>query len=302
MKKKISCILMILYIGLTNAQVYINVEEENEESSAILQIDAENKGITFPHVFLTSISSYAPIEQIPAEGLIVYNPNLTKEIQPGYYYWKSTPTPHWERLGGVNDKGTIIQNIDIEFLGYNPTGNGSSAPSTFSVNGASATKQRCVKWNVADGGNDHTYCSYTINNGRNFNDTFQAIKNINGYMVTIVSKKEWDFVMNNVINDGKGLGGTNLNQAIWLGYVKFATPGNLTHKYHWITNESWENNWSNNATVQHNFDTDQPDSAASNTDSVCTYIQTSSSSSRLWRSQACTTTTNMTNLIVEFNQ
>lgn len=294
---------MIGFFGLTNAQVYINVEEENEKSSAILQVDGTDKGMTFPHVNLVSTTSFAPIEQTPAEGLIVYNPNLTKEIEPGYYYWTNVSPARWVRLGGKDVTGTIIQNIDIDFLGYNPTGVGASAPNTFSLNGGgTATKERCAKWEKVNGGNDHTYCAYTASTNKDFNSTFQSIKNINGYMVTITSKKEWDFVRNNVINDGKSLGGTNLNQAIWLGYVKFATPGNLTHKYHWITNESWENNWSNNATVQHNFDTNQPDSAASNTNSVCTYIQTSSSSSRLWRSQACTSTSNMTNLIVEFNQ
>jgi hypothetical protein len=288
---------LILGLGwLLSAQVYINVEPSNEVPSAILQADANDKGIALPHVFLENTNSALPITETPAEGLIVYNPNLTSDITPGYYYWTNSPNPHWERIGGINEKGTIIQNIDREFLGYNPNRMGTDAPTTFTISSSTATKQRCVKWNITDGGNGHTYCSYTTSNGYDFQTTFNAIKAINGYMVTIVSDAEWDFVLKNVINDGKSIGGNNLTNGIWLGYVKFTTPGNSIPKYQWITSESWENTWSNNARVQHNFAVGQPQES-------CTFIQTSNnSSSRLWSSKVCTSNTNMTNIIVEFNQ
>jgi hypothetical protein len=295
--KRILSLNLFLGLGLLlHAQVYINVDETDQASAAILQADAEDKGVAFPHVYLENTTSALPITGSPAEGLIVYNPNLTSNIEPGYYYWTNSPSPHWERIGGIKENGTIIQNIDREFLGYNPTGMGANAPTTFSISTGTATKQRCVKWEINEGGNGHVYCAYTANVNTNFETTFNAIKNLNGYMVTIVSQKEWDFVLKNVIQNQLNLGGSLLNQGIWLGYLRFTTPGNNTPKYQWITNESWENNWSNNPTTQHNFTTGQPTNP-------CTFIQTTAASSiRAWSSQACSSTSNMSNLIVEFNQ
>lgn len=304
--KKIFSLILILAIGLmAHAQVYVNVTESNQQESAILQIDSEAKGISFPHVSLINTTDIEPFSTTPAEGLLVYNPNFTPAISPGYYYWTNTPSPHWEKVGGINEKGTIIQKIDTEFLGYNPTGAGANAPNTFNVDGATATKQRCVRWDIHDGGNGHVYCSYTLatSQTKDFQSTFNAIKNINGYMVTIVSDAEWNFVKNNVIHDGKNLGEANLTSGIWIGYVKLTTPGNNTPKFYWITHESWEYNWSNNSTVQHQFENGQPAGTTPADSPRCSFIQPASSSpNRLWSSKDCSNASNMSNIIVEFNQ
>lgn len=304
MKHFFSFNILILISSFINGQVYINVEELNQEKSADLQIDSENSGFGIPQVMLTSISSFSPISSEPKEGLIVYNPNLTNEIEPGVYVWVTNPSPsHWEILGGTNNKGAIIQNIDVEFLGYNPIGTGIDSPESFSLgSGRIATKQRCAKWEITNGGNGHTYCAYTASLGANFNDIQTAIRSINGYVVTIVSNSEWDFVRNNIINDELGLGGTILSNNIWLGYVKLSTPGN-GYRYFWMTGETWENNWFNEATTQSYFTTGQPQIASENNAARCTFIQrTALSVDRLWSSQACTATTNMNHIIVEFNQ
>ncbi len=107
--KNIYFIALSLLIGFSYGQVYVNVEEGNEEPSAILQIDGDSQGFGSPEINLNSINSALPVSTTPAEGLLVYNPNLTKEIEPGYYYWVSTPTPHWERLGESMKKERLFK-------------------------------------------------------------------------------------------------------------------------------------------------------------------------------------------------
>ena len=303
MKKFISFPFLIMIGCFVQSQVYINVAEADQENSADLQIDSENSGFGFPQVMLTTTTSFSPISSEPKPGLVVYNPNLTDKIQPGLYVWVTDPAPaHWQILGGIDQEGTIIQNIDTDFLGYNPIGVGASSPASFTIGGSTATKQRCAKWNIGDGGNGHTYCAYTTPGAINFNDTYTSIRNIGGYIVSVVSTAEWNFVKNNVINDGLSSGGTILTSNIWLGYVKLATPGN-GYRYFWMTGETWENNWFNLATTQSYFTAGQPEAASANANPRCTFIQRSAvSADRLWSSQACTTTANMNHVIVEFNQ
>ncbi len=303
--KKIIPFLFYLFalMPILDAQVYLNVEETAKSNSADLQVDSENSGVALPHVFLNSTDDYLPIVEEPQPGLLVYNPNLTQGIDPGYYYWAVSPSPaHWEKIGGINEKGTIIQNVDIEFMGYDPTGIGASSPNNISIGPKTASKQRCSKWEINQGGNGHVYCAYTVSSTIDYGEAFQAAKNVGGYTVTIVSDAEWSFVKNNIINDGLGLGGTLLSSNIWLGYVKLATPGN-GYNYFWMTNETWENNWSNNSTTQSYFVTGEPEEYNANNNTRCTYIQsTTANADRLWSSQTCASTSNMTNLIIEFNQ
>src|SRR5690554_1163534 len=155
------------------------------------------------------------------------------------------------------------------------------------------TKERCARWEINEGGNGHVYCAYTSTNSLNFNTLFTVAKGLGGYVVTIVSDAEWNFVKDNIINVGPGLGGSVLSNNIWLGYTKISTPGNPTPKYQFITGESWENRWSNNATTQSQFATGEPQAATVNTTTRCTYISSSASDpQRLWRSQPCSTTSN----------
>lgn len=299
--KNLYILAMCFLSWIAQAQVYINVPTEDEDPSAELQIDADNKGIVLSSVNLIDKNLTDPIVTIPQDGLLVYNANLTGKVDPGYYYWSETDQ-EWKKLGGIVEKGTIIQNINKEFLGYDPTGIGANAPNSFNFsNGGTATKQRCMKWEISNGGNGHTYCAYTASETKDFERTFNAVRNIGGYIVTIVSDAEWDFVKNNVINDASNMGGTILNNSIWLGYVKLQTPGNLMPKYRWITDETWENNWSNNASTQSHFLPNEPQAASTNANPRCTMVSSlSQNANRLWTSQVCTALTS--HIIVEFNQ
>jgi hypothetical protein len=72
------------------AQVGINTDGSQPDSSAMLDVKSNNKGFLPPRVALSSINSPNPITS-PANGLLIYN-TATAGIPPnnvtsGYYYW-----------------------------------------------------------------------------------------------------------------------------------------------------------------------------------------------------------------------
>ncbi|MFC3158532.1 hypothetical protein ACFOEQ_08325 [Chryseobacterium arachidis] len=83
------------------------------------------------------------------------------------------------------------------------------------------------------------------NSGKDFGTVFNALKSLNGYIVTITAAPEWDFVKTNILNNSTNA----LNTPAWIGYTSVKTPGN-SERYRWITNETWRSNWGNNASVQ----------------------------------------------------
>lgn len=299
--KNIYLFLSLFLFGMTSAQVQINVPKGSEEMSADLQLDASNQGVILPRVALSSTTVSSPVSN-PKEGIMVFNTQTVGDVTPGYYYWKLSPTPHWVSMG-LTSTNTIIQLVDENILGYNPTAAGSTAPSIISFDGNTATKQRCKKWEKTAGGNGHSYCAYTIDKVTDFGTAFNMAQSTNGYLLTVTSQNEWAFVLDNIINDGLGLGGSVLNQKIWIGYVKVRRPGNNSwvNKYEFITGETWDMFWANSASTQDHFATGQPVDATTDIISKCSYIASSvTNSSRLWYSDTCSTTTNYTNLIIEF--
>ena len=299
--KNITLFLSLFLFVTIGAQVQINVQPGNGETSADLQLDATNQGTILPRVALSSTKVSAPVSD-PKEGIMVFNTQTLGDVTPGYYYWKLSPTPHWVSMG-LTSTNTIIQLVNQNILGYNPTASGSAAPATITIGSNTATKQRCKKWEKTAGGNGHSYCAYTINNPIDFGAAYNIAQSSNGYLLTVTAENEWAFVLSNIINDGMGLGGSVLNQNIWLGYVKVRRPGNSSwvNKYEFITGETWDMFWANSASTQDHFASGQPVEATTDNSSKCAYIANSSTnSSRQWYSATCSTTPNYTNLIIEF--
>lgn len=315
--KNLVNIILLLFVTISNAQLYINVEQANQISSADLQLDSNNKGIGMPILNLVSVNDYSPIRELPKDGLLVYNNNVTDDLQIGYYYWRSLPTAHWEKVGGERSRNTIIQNVNEYVLGYNPNGLGANAPASIDVidgnnNSGIYNKTRCIKWDKADGGNGHTYCGYKSNNTtRSFEHVYNATRKIGGYIVTVTSDAEWNFVKNNIMYDGLFRGGDNLLGYSWLGYTSVATPGNRVKEYMWITGETWDSNWGNVSSTQSHFANvaNNPEPATVNY-SRCTVIgstgndaqYSNSNPNREWFTRPCSTGQGVINIIVEFNQ
>src|SRR5690625_33009 len=85
----ITTLLSILIGQLSFAQVQINVTEGQEESSALLQIDASDKGVSFPNVALTSTTDLQTVLN-PVNGLLVYNINTESDVSPGFIFITTT--------------------------------------------------------------------------------------------------------------------------------------------------------------------------------------------------------------------
>jgi len=91
----ITTVILVLTGQLLIAQnVSINTDGAPPDSSAILDISADNKGVLIPRVALTGTDDTMTIVS-PQLSLFVYNTATTEAISPGYYYWDGNA---WSRL------------------------------------------------------------------------------------------------------------------------------------------------------------------------------------------------------------
>lgn len=103
MKKLIYLFLLLFTFGL-NAQVGINTN--TPDPSAIVDVFANNKGISFPKVALTGITDATTVLN-PQRSLIVFNTNDALVGGVGYYYWTGN---RWDFLfSDLN--GYLLENL-----------------------------------------------------------------------------------------------------------------------------------------------------------------------------------------------
>lgn len=300
MRKNSILLAVLLQCSFISAQVYVNVREESaRETSASFQVEEPNstKGLGMPTVKLNNIADYSMFFASPKEGLLVYNTMVNEFVTQGYYYWSLQPSPHWEKMNGTVDYSSILQNIDVDILGYKPNIISINGPASISFGSTTASLNKCVKWELKDGGNDNIYCSYSTASELDFNKAFNLSKNAGGFVVTLTSDDEWEFVKTNLVN--------GVNSGFWIGYTAVKTPGNI-FKYRWITNENWRNTWQNTSNTQNNFDQNKIINVPSSTSaslvfSNCSYIQNQFASvERKWAQRNCATSSGIKNLIIEF--
>jgi Protein of unknown function (DUF1566) len=83
--------VILFFSSQTFAQgVGINSTGADPKTSALLDLDASNKGLLIPRVSLTSTASNAPIGDGIETSLLVYNTATISDVTPGYYYWNGT--------------------------------------------------------------------------------------------------------------------------------------------------------------------------------------------------------------------
>lgn len=286
----ISSILLFSFSKLS-AQVQINVSQGQEITSADLQIDSSNKGLGIPQLALLSETDKNPVQTEPKDGLLVYNTTNNNQIEQGYYIWQNN---RWNRIGGTKKINTITQLILPEILNYDSSSTFQNAPITISLGSdIFLTRRNCIQWKNDIGGNNHYYCNYLSDNANiTFANAYRVAEATKGYIVTVTSDAEWDFIKENILK-------TNISGKVWLGYALQRQPGNAL-KYTWITGETFDNKWSNRPDVQHHFSPGQPLEASTNPLEKCTVINSSAlSTDRLWASNLCNE--NLTNVIIEFN-
>ncbi len=120
LKKWLSSVFFFFFYALMslNAQVAINTDGALPDNSAILDINAPDKGLLIPRVALTGTSDNTTIPS-PATGLMIYNTQTTSDVVEGFYYYDGS---QWQRLGnkayhfenGLTDNGSGT----VRFGGY----------------------------------------------------------------------------------------------------------------------------------------------------------------------------------------
>ena len=101
MKNKL--IFSAFFAGFLSAysQSQVGIGTRTPNASSQLEIVANDKGVLFPQVSLTSTTDNITITQGNVNSLFVYNTNTQNDITPGYYYWLNNK---WLRF---------ISNVDI---------------------------------------------------------------------------------------------------------------------------------------------------------------------------------------------
>lgn len=198
----------------------------------------------------------------------------------------------------INPYDSGVSKFSTSILGYNPLKTTlRSIPTSF--NGVSVSEKGCKKWD----GNGHTYCAYQLGGGKNFYETFNLAKQIGGYIVTMTSNDERNWVYNNILSASSGF---NFNNNIWIGYNKIANPGNPT-VFTWITGEDWSIDWTSspNSTPHSFFAPNEPNNSQG-TEGSCHIYTTLTNTLRQWNDLNGNVTNfagaNFDQVILEFNE
>jgi hypothetical protein len=133
--------IILLSIGAYAQNVGINTTGAAPDASAMLDIDATNRGLLIPRVALTSTNAAGPIAA-PTTSLLVYN-NATagitpNNVTPGYYYWNGTA---WVRFLGAVDAWLTTGNTGT-VAGTNFIGTNDAQAFVVKTGGSAATNER----------------------------------------------------------------------------------------------------------------------------------------------------------------
>lgn len=104
-------------IKVNSQNVGIGINNVNPDPSAILDINATNKGLLIPRVSLMSTTDIATVPG-PSVSLLVYNLSTISDVSPGFYYfegniWKKIGNEDNQNISGSNLTGSLLT-IGIE--------------------------------------------------------------------------------------------------------------------------------------------------------------------------------------------
>ncbi len=145
--KKWLFLFTLFFISITSyaQSVGINTNGAAPDSSAMLDIKSNNKGVLLPRVLLTSLTDSITVRK-PAVSLIVFNTNTTLPGGAGFYVWNgkswdvifSTANPF---IRGKNKFTTRVDGDTREYLVHVPQGYNLTSPTkvVFMLHGTSQT-------------------------------------------------------------------------------------------------------------------------------------------------------------------
>lgn len=286
-KKNIA--LRTCFLFLT-AQAFgqVGIDTDQPHLSSVFDMSQTKKGLITPRIALTGSLDINTIKT-PKQGLLIYNTIKNNDISPGYYYWSLN---RWEPLAGLDTSLIINESVSINAsaLGYNPSGSATASPDSFTYGNIIVTKKKCASFTDTEkGAIEHSYCGYSLSEDITWEQAFNIAKIFKGYITSITSDKEWEFIKNNLLTVTEAQGN------IWIGYSQNKEPGNPA-EYTWVTGEKSKINWSNSSTLQTFYTNKEP-----NKTNKCIKINaTSINANRTWDSQNCTNTANNNFIIIEF--
>jgi len=205
----------------------------------------------------------------PAAGLMIYNLSAAgiaaAEVTAGYYHFNGVK---WKPFISEVPPGQTV--FDASVLGYSPTRTAATAPADTIISGNRFVK----KWTVTNADNGHSYALYIVRNtansaniSLNWFTAFNFGKAISGYLVTLTSNTETNFIKTNFLsNNSLSLDGTTTvpnhsNENIWMGFAKIVEPGNPV-RLGWITGERSKVDWSvDPSATETNFNTSEPNNS-----------------------------------------
>ena len=156
-------------------------------------------------------------------------------------------------------------------LGYEPQPIGNKVVPATAPGGARVTELGCKQYPT----NGHHYCAYQLSAGINWFNAFDFGRNLGGYLVTLTSHAETDWVYREFLT------AYNITNNVWIGYNKIAEPGN-ENRFRWITGEEFKINWGTNpSTAEHRFNTGEPNNYQGNEGSTH-IIGVGGNCARLW--------------------
>lgn len=108
-------LLFLLFTMMMNAQIGIGLP--SPDRSAMLHVDAKDKGVLLPSIALTSATDNTTISS-PADGLIVWNNGKAALTEAGFYYWYESK---WNKISTASNTTNKTDNG----TGWNTTGENS---------------------------------------------------------------------------------------------------------------------------------------------------------------------------------
>jgi trimeric autotransporter adhesin len=123
MKKiKHLAVLALIFFGAPSANAQnVGIGTATPDASALLELNATNKGLLIPKVALTSLSDAVTIAA-PATGLLVYNTNAAVPGGVGFYYNSGKGSAIWVKLlsgsgAGWSLTGNAATDSTLNFIG-----------------------------------------------------------------------------------------------------------------------------------------------------------------------------------------
>lgn len=150
MKLKLLLFLVVAFGTPVLAQTNnVGIGTTTPDNSAILHLDANNKGLLVPRFALNNVNSATPVSS-PAEGLLIYNDGGT--APEGFYYWNGTKWIQVMAGAGTVANSTLRWNSVTNTWQENPYILSDPAGSLILSNNSAASQMRLAE-DIANGTN-----------------------------------------------------------------------------------------------------------------------------------------------------